>query len=473
MSRLLRRTGWTLLATGLTLGTLTGIGTAGVVVTMSESFQRPPESAQAQNWPKPAPIPKGRINIAVVVGTTGSVAADILAPYEVFGRSEKFFVYTVAARRTPLAISGGMSLLPDHTLDEVARGTAPRPDVVVVPAVADPAGETEAPLRAWIIEQSRRGARILGVCAGSELLAATGLLDNRRATTFWANIGSLQDQYPKVDWKRGERYVEDGAVTTTAGITSGTVGALRLVEQLAGAEEAKRVGEAVSYPGWSLQGSTHIADNRLALADLPYALNGAFPWFRPKVGVVLVDGVNEIDVAAAAEGYSGVSFASTVTPIGAGRTVTTGHGMILITRPADGAAPVPDRLVVPGVANVGQVDPRIAGWARDRALKLELPGGGRSSHEFGFDPVLRDLAEHTDQATARTTAKFSEYPSTHLKLSGPTWSWRPTTLFALAIVISVGVGLLPFTARRLLTRHRRKSAGSRADDQQAALAGAG
>jgi putative intracellular protease/amidase len=350
-----------------------------------------------------------------------------------------------------------MSLLPDHTLDEVAKGTAPRPDVVVVPAVVDPTGDTQASLRAWIVEQARHGSRILGVCAGSELLAATGLLDNRRATSFWANIGSLQDQYPKVDWKRGQRYVEDGSVTTTAGITSGTVGALRLVEQLAGAEEAKRVGEAVSYPGWSLEGPTEIAENRLGLADLPYALNWAFPWFRAKIGVVLVDGVSEIDVAAAAEGYNGVSSAGEPTPIGAGHTVTTKHGMVLFTRPVDGAVPVPDRLVVPGVANVAQVDPRIAGWARDHALKLELPGGGRSSHEFGFDPVLRDVAQYADQATARTTAKFSEYPSAHLKLSGPTWSWRPTTLFALALVISVGVGLLPLAARRLISRRRRKS----------------
>ncbi|WP_189152101.1 hypothetical protein [Streptomyces lacrimifluminis] len=68
---------------------------------------------------------------------------------------------------------------------------------------------------------------------------------------------------------RGERYVEDGRVTTNAGITSGTVGALRLVERLAGRAEAGRIGESLAYPGWTLDGPTAIPANHLAVADLP------------------------------------------------------------------------------------------------------------------------------------------------------------------------------------------------------------
>jgi putative intracellular protease/amidase len=450
----LRRTAKTLLVAGLSAATLAGIGTAGVVVTMKQSYRNAEVRTPAHEWPQAAALPSGRINVAVVLGATGSVSADVLAPFEVFARSDRFAVYTVAARRVPSSISGGLSVLPDHTLDEVAKGTLPRPDVVVVPAVVDPTGSMEAPLRDWISAQARNGSRVLGVCAGSELVAATGLLEGRRATSFWANIDSLERRYPTVNWKRGLRYVEDGNVTTTAGITSGTVGALRMIEKLAGADEARRVGQEVSYPGWSLTGPIKITENRLGLSDLPYALNAAFPWFRPMVGVALVDGINEIDVAAAAEGYSGVSFAGRTLPIGVGGTVTTRHGLVLLARPAASGAPVPDRLVVPGVADLGQVSPAITRWARDHALRLELPGGGRVNGEFGFDPVLRDLAEHEDRATARTTAKFSEYPSDHLELTGAAFPWRSTALAGLAVVVSVGIGFLPLTVRRVLARRR-------------------
>ena len=119
----------------------------------------------------------------------------------------------------------------------------------MVPAVAAPNGKKEAPLREWIIRRVDRGAHLLGVCNGSRLLAATGLLDGRRATAHWSSIRSLERSRPQVDWVRGQRYVQDGTLTTTAGVTSGVFGALRLVEQLAGAGEAQRVGQRARLPG--------------------------------------------------------------------------------------------------------------------------------------------------------------------------------------------------------------------------------
>jgi transcriptional regulator GlxA family with amidase domain len=149
--------------------------------------------------------------------------------------------------------------VPDYSLEDVDTGSAPAPDLVVIPAVAAPNGNKEAPLREWITRQADRGAQILSVCAGSELLAATGLLDGRRATSHWSKLSGLQRSRPQVDWVRGQRYIQDGTVTTTAGVTSGVFGALRLVEQLAGAAEAQRVGRELAYPGWSLRGPPRSA----------------------------------------------------------------------------------------------------------------------------------------------------------------------------------------------------------------------
>lgn len=441
-----RRIGRILLGAAVFLACLGGICAAGVATTMSQSYPEYGRRPPVEGLPAPKALPGGRITVAVVVSNAGSVSADVLAPYEVFARSERFAVYTVAARRTPSPLSGGVHLLPDHTLDEVATGAVPEPDVVVVPAVVDPTGTAEEPLRQWIAARSRHGSRLLGVCAGSELLAATGVLDGRQATSFWANIGSLRRSHPAVRWRSGERYVEDGTITTTAGITSGTVGALRLVERLAGADESRRIGDALHYPGWSLNGPTAITPNHLALSDLPYALNAAFPWLRPTIGVGLEEGVGEIDAAAAFEVHSGVSFSSRAIPISATGTVTTRHGVVLLTEPADAAVPPLDRFVVPGAR--GTVTPALVSWASGRGLTPERPGGGRRDDEFGFDPMLRDLAAHAGDVTARITAKFSEYPIGQLRLSETGWPWRSTVVFAVALAGSALVATLAATLRR-------------------------
>ena len=82
---------------------------------------------------------------------------------------------------------------------------------------------------------------------------------------------------------------------------------------------------------------------------------------------------------------------------------------------------------------------------------IEPPHAGQADGEFSFDPLLRDLAAQTDKATARSTAKNTEYPAAHLQLAGRPWPWRPTTLFALTIAAAIGVALLPAAAAR---KHR-------------------
>jgi hypothetical protein len=107
-----------------------------------------------------------------------------------------------------------------------------------------------------------------------------------------------------------------------------------------------------------------------------------------------------------------------------------------------------DRLVVPGVGRIQEVDSRLLGWAADRGLKVELPNGGQAAGQFSFDAMLGDLAGHSDQTTARVTAKSIEYPTEQLELAGAGWPWRPTALSALTAAAAVGVALVPAAAAR-------------------------
>src|SRR5690349_10150964 len=179
--------------------------------------------------------------VAFVAGTAGTVASDLLAPYDIFASSPAFRPYVVAAHADPVPLEGGPALVPTYTFDDVDADPALRPDLVVVPALSKPTGTTEAAFRSWVRTQHDDGARILGVCAGSVVLAETGMLDGRPATSHWSRVSALRDHRPAVHWVTGRRRVEDGSVTTPAAVSSGVPAALHLVAELAGPAEAQRV----------------------------------------------------------------------------------------------------------------------------------------------------------------------------------------------------------------------------------------
>ena len=115
-------------------------------------------------------------------------------------------------------------------------------------------------------------------------------------------------------------------------------------------------------------------------------------------------------------------------------------------RSSTGSGIIPGSL---GLRHASEVDPGLLRWAADQGLDIEPPYAVQPDGEFSFDPLLRDLAAHADKATARSTAKNTEYPSAHLQLAGRPWPWRPTALFALTLAAAIGAGIPPAAARRL------------------------
>jgi transcriptional regulator GlxA family with amidase domain len=246
MNAIAGRAGSIALACALGLLTLAAIAFAGV--TSAGSIRTPVASFLNRPAPEPVPSPQAaRFSVAVVVGVNGTVGSDVLAPYEVFARSGQFSVFTVAATSAPVPFEGGTSLVPDAHLRRRRRRTgAPsrrrrRPG----PVEADRACRSTA--TDWVTARARAGARILGVCNGAQVLAETGLLDGRKATSHWSTVKGLRTSRSAVDWVRGQRYVQDGPITTTAGVTSGVPGALSVIEKLAGPAEAARVGQGVNF----------------------------------------------------------------------------------------------------------------------------------------------------------------------------------------------------------------------------------
>lgn len=437
----------------LALLTLVALVAAGVRVTLSQA-DAPAPTRQPTSLVADRPSSGGPIKVAVVLGASGTVVSDALAPYEVFASSPRFSVYTVAAHPGPAPTQGGPTIVPTYTFADTASGQAPRPDVVVVPAVETPDGPQESPLRAWVKAQATSGALILGVCNGAAVLADAGLLDGRTATAHWSRLGALDKQYPAVHWVRGQRFVQDGPVTTTAGVTSGIPGALRLVTELAGTREATRVGALVSYPNWSVDAPTDIPQQSFARTDVPVALHAALPWGRPTLGIALRDGVGEIDVASSFEVFD-VSYAARVIPLSAAGTVTTKHGMVLRTSTvADASAPT--RLTVPAAAGTADLDPALRVWADGRHVPVDaIHGPGNLP---GFDGALQYLAAHSGPAMAVSAAKMIDYPTAQLRLEGEAGSRIPL-LVGVGLSVVGAAAALPTLLRRArgVARSRRRA----------------
>lgn len=426
---------------GVAVGTFVGLLATGSIVQMSADGAAAAASPGAKSRPSSADAP---IVVAVALGVSGTDAYDALGPYEVFARSEKFQVYTVAETSNPVALNGGLSVRPTYTFDDIASGRAKKPDLVVVPAVSDPAGDAESQLRDFITSRAKSGARILGICAGARVLAATDLLDGRTATSHWSRIASLKASNPRVHWVSGQRYVQDGPTTTTAGVTSGIPASLHVMRQLAGPREARAVGRAMQYPLWFLDASPDIPVQHWDMGDLSAGLNLTLPWLQPSVAVALSDGISETDAVAPFE-VNAYSSAGRFLPVATGHSITTQHGVVIETAAIAQLRKRIDRVIAPATSSPKELPAAISVWASQQGARITPLSSEGAGAAFGAS--LTDLAAQTNTATAASVAKMLEYPTNELHLVSGN-DLRVPALLILTVLVSAVAGLTPAIIRR-------------------------
>ena len=99
----------------------------------------------------------------------------------------------------------------------------------------------------WVRRQRADVPLLTSVCTGSLVYAAAGLLSHRPATTHWASLDKLAELDPTIDVRPDERFVDDGDIVTSAGISAGIDMALHLVARLAGVQRARQVRRGIQY----------------------------------------------------------------------------------------------------------------------------------------------------------------------------------------------------------------------------------
>jgi len=196
---------------------------------------------------KPLKAPaEGKINVAFPI-SDDVVMIDLVGPWEVFlhvhvpGRKDNpFFVYTVAETPAPVRGGGHMQVVPNFTFEN-----APPAKLVVIPAQE---GKSPALLE-WIRRTSKTADLTMSVCTGAFVLASTGLLAGKAATTHHAEYKELSMKYPDVHVMRGARFVEDGDVASSGGLSSGIDLALHIVDRYFGKEVAQSTADELEYQG--------------------------------------------------------------------------------------------------------------------------------------------------------------------------------------------------------------------------------
>jgi transcriptional regulator GlxA family with amidase domain len=184
---------------------------------------------------------------------------DFTGPYEVFGQAG-FGVTTLTVDGKPVTTAMGLVVTPDR-----AFADAPNYDVLVVPGGDVREAQKNRAILDFIRAQSAPAKHVLSVCTGASIIAATGLLDGKQATTFHRALDRMRAQYPKVDVIRDVRWADSGKVITSAGLSSGIDAALHVVQRLRGEERALATALHLEYD-WHPTGGyvrTKMADRYL------------------------------------------------------------------------------------------------------------------------------------------------------------------------------------------------------------------
>jgi transcriptional regulator GlxA family with amidase domain len=176
---------------------------------------------------------------------------DFAGPYEVFSVTSQvtapgsFEVFLAAERPGPITARNGFTVVPQHSF-----GDCPAPDLLVVPG--GPGTRTEENndgMVSWVRERAGPAELVLSVCTGARILARAGLLDGLEATTHWNSIDVLREMAPTATVHADRRYVDNGKVVTSAGVSAGIDMSLHVVARLCGPDVARGTAHFMEYDG--------------------------------------------------------------------------------------------------------------------------------------------------------------------------------------------------------------------------------
>jgi putative intracellular protease/amidase len=323
--------------------------------------------------------PKARRPLVAIIGINDATeTTDYLMPYGILRRADVADVLMLATGPGPVTLYPALRVEPQAT---VAAFDAQHPegaDYVIVPAMSR---DDDPTVMQWLRSQATKGAIVIGVCAGTKVVASAGLLDGKRATTHWYFLDWLRNNHPAIRYVPDRRLVVDGGFATTTGISASMPMMLTLIEAIAGRDKAEAVGRDLGLTGWDAR---HRSD--AFKLTRPFALTAmgnvlAF-WRREQLGMELAPGVDEVSLALVADAWSRTYRSSAATFAPGSAALSSRSGVRIL----------PDRVA--------------ARWPAESLL----PPIGSAPPAKALDEALRAIEARYGERTADFVAIQLEYP---------------------------------------------------------------
>ena len=179
------------------------------------------------------------------IGYDGVTALDLFGPLEVFDTANTrpgfaqrpYELVVLTPTGAPFLLEQGIRVSPHASLTDAL----PLDTVIVPGGQGARDAERAGAVITWLKENAGAFRRIASVCVGVYILAETGLLDGKRATTHWRFASDVTRRFPKIELHPDAIYLRDGQISTSAGVTTGIDLALAMVEEDLGSEAALSV----------------------------------------------------------------------------------------------------------------------------------------------------------------------------------------------------------------------------------------
>ncbi len=278
------------------------------------------------NWKSPV-FDRSKKTIMIIADNDGTEIFDLMAPFYLFNATEKANVYVVAEKKYPVVLSKGLFILPHFTFSEV-DSLKIHPDVMVIPNQSVDVGKPQKTTTVNWIKGHYTGANIiLSICDGSATAAATGLYDGKLLTTHSSDLAGIKNQYTKPAWVKNVSITQDGNLFSTAGVSNATEGSLTVIGQVFGRETMQKVLNVIRYPHPEIK-KTHeslVVDRSAIITGVSKVL------FRKnfKIGVLLKDNMNEIELAGLLDTYTRTIPSSIESFITNGNFITSKYGLTI------------------------------------------------------------------------------------------------------------------------------------------------
>ncbi|MBE1462270.1 GlxA family transcriptional regulator [Kibdelosporangium phytohabitans] len=192
------------------------------------------------------PRPVGSLVVVVFNGVSLGIMSFAFGVFDMaanFGELRDVDIRVVGGEPNSTLRGGGMNVPVPYDLAAIRDA-----DLVIVPNWRSPVERPPEPVLDAMRAAHSRGARLAGLCSGAFVLAATGLLDGRPATTHWGMASAMSDMYPTIRVDSGALYIDDGDVLTAGGGASGMDLGLHLIRTMCGADVANRLAKSMVLP---------------------------------------------------------------------------------------------------------------------------------------------------------------------------------------------------------------------------------